>query len=70
MECAASSKSFFQQLQMSLMLEYKLRVVPLGTPQEAAKIITQMVLVLCTQHAYTACHFSGVFCTLVLKQLS
>ena len=44
-ECTASSESFFQQLQSSLVLEYKLKVVPVGSPQEAAKIIAQMVLV-------------------------
>ena len=44
-ECTTSSESYFQQLQISLVLDYKLRVVPVGSPQEAAKIITQMVLV-------------------------
>ena len=44
-ECTTSSESYIQQLQISLVLDYKLRVVPVGSPQEAAKIITQMVLI-------------------------
>ena len=42
---------------MSLILEYKLRVVPVGSPQEGAKIIAQMVLVCqCEQlHLYRIC---------------